>query len=211
MIKAILFDMDGTLTDSEKYYVEGTFRWVNNYKKVPIEKIYSIVGLDMDGTYNFLSNLLDISYDKAKGLNTSYFKDNPINYNDYLFSDVKDTLKILKGRGYKLTLCTVSDRYMLDNFLKQCNYENYFDCLLSSDDIKESKPSPEIYLKTLEYLNLKNDEAIVIEDSYNGILSGKSAGIKVCARDSSRYHVDQSMADYIFRDMHEILDLKMLL
>ena len=207
MIKAILFDMDGTLTDSEKYYVEGTFKWTNNYKKVPIEKVYSIVGLDMDGTYNFLSNLLDISYDKAKELNTKYFKNNPINYNDYLFNDVKDTLKILKDKGYKLGLCTVSEKYMLDNFLRQCDFEDYFDCLLSNKDIKESKPSPEIYLKALDYLNLKNDETIVIEDSYNGILSGKRASMKVCARDSSRYHVDQSRADYIFKDMHEILDL----
>ena len=211
MIKAVLFDMDGTLTDSEKYYVEGTFKWVNNYKKVPIEKIYSIVGLDMNDTYIFLSNLLDISYDRAEELNTKYFKNNPINYNDYLFNDVKDTLKILKDKGYKLGLCTVSEKYMLDNFLRQCDFEDYFDCLLSNKDIKESKPSPEIYLKALDYLNLKNDETIVIEDSYNGILSGKRAGMKVCARDSSRYHVDQSRADYIFKDMHEILDLKMLL
>ena len=211
MIKAILFDMDGTLTDSEKYYIEGTFEFVNNYKKVPIEDIYPIVGLDMNGVYIFLSNLLNISYDSAKHLNTDYFKNHPINYNDYLFSDVKDTLKILKDRGYKLALCTVSEKYMLDNFLSQCNFENYFDCLLSNADIKKTKPSPEIYLKALESLNLKNDEAIVIEDSYNGILAGKRSNMSVCARDSSRYHIDQSKADFIFKDMHEILDLKVLL
>ena len=205
MIKAVLFDMDGTLTDSEKYYVEGTWKWVSYYKDVLIEDIYAIVGLDMNDTYIFLSKLLNKSYEEVRELNTKYFKNNPINYKDYLFIDVKDTLNILKEKGYKLGLCTVSEKYMLDNFLRQCDFENFFDCLLSNADIKESKPSPEIYLKALSCLNLKSAEAIVVEDSYNGVLAGKKAGMNVYARDSSRYHVDQSKADFVFDDMHDIL------
>ena len=212
MIKAILFDMDGTLVDSENYYTRNSFDWLKQYKKDSnIKDVYKIVGLNMTDTYKTMAKLANIGFEKCKVSYDSYFLSHPINYNDYLFSDVKDTLKILKDRGYKLALCTVSEKYMLDNFLSQCNFENYFDCLLSNADIKKTKPSPEIYLKALESLNLKNDEAIVIEDSYNGILAGKRSNMSVCARDSSRYHIDQSKADFIFKDMHEILDLKVLL
>lgn len=207
MIKAILFDMDGTLTDSERYYTEGTFNWINKIKKVSLEDIYPIIGTNMDETYKILSKLSLLSYDEVVKLNTEYFNDNPINYNDYIFNDVKDTLKLLKNNGYKLALCSLSEKWMVNNFIRDCHLENIFDVILSDDDVSNSKPNPEIYLKALELLSIDNDEAIVVEDSYNGILAGINANIKVFARDASRYHIDQSKAFYIFKDMSEILNI----
>lgn len=211
MIKAFLFDMDGTLTDSEKYYTEGTFNWVNKIKNVSLKDIYPIIGTNMDETYKILSNISGLSYDEVIKLNTEYFINHPINYNDYIFNDVKDVLNILRNNGYKLALCSMSERWMVEQFIKDCKLENIFDVILSDDEVKNSKPDPEIYLKAIELLNIKSDEAIVIEDSYNGILAGKNANMKVFARNASRYYIDQSRADYIFNDMHEILDNNKLL
>lgn len=204
MYKAILFDMDGTLVDSERYYINGTYTWLNRYCSVTREQIYKIVGLNMEDTYSYLSSISGLDIKTIEKLNTDYFnKENVINYKNYLFDDVLDSLKQLKKK-YKLALCTVSDRYMLDNFLKDCDLENTFDCLLSNDDINKSKPDPEIYLRALEKLNVNKDEAIVIEDSYNGILAGKNAGIRVYARDAGRYNINQEDADAIFLDLREI-------
>lgn len=211
MIKAFLFDMDGTLTDSEKYYTEGTFNWVNKIKNISLKDIYPIIGTNMDETYKILSNISGLSYDEVIKLNTEYFVNHPINYNDYIFDDVKDVLNILKDKGYKLALCSLSERWMVEQFIKDCKLENIFDVILSDDEVKNSKPNPEIYLKAIELLNIKSDEAIVIEDSCNGILAGKNANMKVYARNASRYNIDQSRADYIFNDMHEILDNSKLL
>lgn len=211
MIKAFLFDMDGTLTDSEKYYTEGTFKWINKIRNVSLKDIYQIIGANMDETYKILSNISGLSYDEVIKLNTEYFVNHPINYNDYIFDDVKDVLNILRNNGYKLALCSMSERWMVEQFIKDCKLENIFDVILSDDEVKNSKPDPEIYLKAIELLNIKSDEAIVIEDSYNGILAGKNANMKVFARNASRYYIDQSRADYIFNDMHEILDNSKLL
>lgn len=211
MIKAFLFDMDGTLTDSEKYYTEGTFNWVNKIKNISLKDIYPIIGTNMDETYKILSNISGLSYDEVIKLNTEYFVNHPINYNDYIFDDVKDVLNILRNNGYKLALCSMSERWMVEQFIKDCKLENIFDVILSDDEVKNSKPNPEIYLKAIELLNIKSDEAIVIEDSCNGILAGKNANMKVYARNASRYNIDQSRADYIFNDMHEILDNSKLL
>lgn len=211
MIKAFLFDMDGTLTDSEKYYTEGTFNWVNKIKNISLKDIYPIIGTNMDETYKILSNISGLSYDEVIKLNTEYFVNHPINYNDYIFDDVKDVLNILMNKGYKLALCSLSERWMVEQFIKDCKFENVFDVILSDDEVKNSKPNPEIYLKAIELLNIKSDEAIVIEDSCNGILAGKNANMKVYARNASRYNIDQSRADYIFNDMHEILDNSKLL
>lgn len=206
MIKALLFDMDGTLVDSERYYTDGTFRWINKIKKVPIEEIYPIIGTNMDETYKILSGVSGLAYEKVVKLNTEYFNTHPINYNDYIFNDVKDVLNTLKVNNYKLALCSLSEKWMVEQFIKDCHFENIFDAVLSDDEIKNSKPNPEIYIKALELLNVNNNEAIVVEDSYNGILAGKNANIKTYARDSQRYNIIQDKADYIFEDMHEILN-----
>lgn len=206
MIKAILFDMDGTLVDSEKYYTEGTFAWVNKYENVSMKDVCAIIGTSMDETYRILSKLTGLDYSKVVDENTKYFEAHKINYNDYLFDDVVDVLNILKEKGYKLGLCSLSDRWMVKQFISDCHLEGYFDIVLSNDEIKEAKPNPEIYLKALELLNINNKEALVIEDSYNGILAGKNANIITYARNADRYHIDQSKAEYIFSDMHDILN-----
>lgn len=205
MIKALLFDMDGTLVDSERYYTLGTYLWVNKIKEVSMNDVYSIIGLNMDETYKVLSRLTNLSYKEVVKLNSEYFNDRPINYNDYLFDDVRDTLYILKKQKYKLALCSLSDRAMVEQFIRECHLDNIFDIVLSNDEIKKSKPDPEIYLKALEIFNINAKEAIVIEDSYSGIMSGKNAGIKVFARNAKKYHINQEDADYIFDDMHAVL------
>ena len=204
MIKAILFDMDGTLVDSERYYTKMSYRWALQYRDVDKRDIYQIVGANMDKTYRIMSKLAGLSYDETKKSYDEYFSMHPIDYNDYLFNDVRDVLS--KLQDYKLAICTLSSRWMLDKFISDCSL-NCFDLLLSDEDVKNPKPSPDIYLKAIERLGVNRDETLVIEDSSTGIKAGKNAGICTLARDSSRFFVDQSEADYIFDDLHEVLNI----
>ena len=204
MIKAILFDMDGTLVDSERYYTEMSYKWALQYRNIEKRDIYQIVGTNMDKTYRIMSKLAGLSYDEAKKSYDEYFSMHPMDYNDYLFDDVRDVLSKLSD--YKLAICTLSSRWMLDKFISDTGL-NCFDLLLSDEDVKNPKPSPDIYLKAIEKLGVNRDETLVIEDSSTGIKAGKNAGICTLARDGSRFFIDQSEADYIFDDLHEVLNI----
>lgn len=204
MIKAILFDMDGTLVDSEKYYTKMSYRWALQYRDVDKRDIYQIVGTNMDKTYRIMSKLAGLSYDETKKSYDEYFSVHPMDYNDYLFDDVKDVLP--KLCDYKLAICTLSSRDMLNKFISDTGL-NCFDLLLSNDDVKNPKPSPDIYLKAIERLGVNKEETLVIEDSSTGIKAGKNAGICTLARDGSRFFIDQSEADYIFDDLYEVLNI----
>ena len=204
MIKAILFDMDGTLVDSEKYYTEMSYKWVLQYRDVDKKDIYQIVGLNMDDTYKVMATLSGLSYNEAKKSYNEYFSMHPIDYNDYLFDDVRDVLSKLSE--YKLAVCTLSSRWMLDKFVDDCDLD-VFDLFLSDDDVKNPKPSPDIYLRAMEKFGVKTDETLIVEDSSAGIRAGKNAGVYTLARDGERYFINQSEADYIFNDLHEIFGI----
>lgn len=208
-IKAVLFDMDGTLIDSELYYVEGTYEWVSRHGfKGERKGILSIIGTTLENTYKILSSYTDLSIEEIAKLNSDYFnRENPIDYARIIFPEVKDCLKVLKEMGYKLALCTSSHRIEISRFISKCQLENIFDATIGFEDIIHSKPNPEIYLKALDILGVKKEEALVVEDSKEGIMAGKSSGIYTLARKDERFGVDQSACDDYIGDLNDLIKL----
>ena len=96
MIKAILFDMDGTLVDSERYYTEISYKWLCQYVHIDKKNIYKIIGLNMDETYKMMSLLSGKELDETIKSYDLFLKSHPINYHEYLFNDVKTVLKKIK-------------------------------------------------------------------------------------------------------------------
>ena len=78
--------------------------------------------------------------------------------------------------------------------------------IISSDEVKKSKPNPDVYLKACEVLEVSNEDVFVIEDSSMGIEAGKNANIKVIALKDHYFGQDQSKADFIFEDLGEVLE-----
>lgn len=206
MLKACLFDLDGTLIDSERYYQDGTYFWIARKGiKINKEDIFGIIGKDEKGTYDFLSKVTGLSYEECKKNNDHYFRyENPLSFKKYLYDDVTRALKQLKEKGLLIAICSMSPYEYIKQCLKECDLEEYVDYCVSGIDVKNNKPSPDIYLNALKTLNVNSDEAIVIEDAQSGIEAGKAAGMKVIARDASRFNIDQSKADYILEDFEKL-------
>lgn len=205
-IKAYLFDLDGTLADSENYYVGNTQKcFLEQGIHKTIEEIKdAIVGVDMDTTYKYVSEVLDVAYDVAKEIYDDYFIRHPLRYKDYLYPHSLEVIKTLKQRGYKLALCTVNERKCVDDFLSS-GFEGLFDFIITYDDGVKMKPDPDVYLKAMEALNINANEAIVVEDSTNGIKAGKASGAYVVGVDEANLNMDLSEADKVIKNLKEIL------
>jgi len=98
-----------------------------------------------------------------------------------LIPGVVDTIKELKSRGVKLALATNSPYRIIPKVLNKMNIIKDFEIISSAEFEKKGKPEPYIYLSTLQKLNEKADNCIVIEDSNSGIIAANKAGIKVIA------------------------------
>lgn len=181
MINAVIFDMDGTLIDTEKIKENG---WKYAGKCLGIEinnKILSeIRGTNKEYIKSYLFNKLNHSFDFEKLYKLrEQFIQNDIEKNGIKTkSGLMEILNYLKSNNYKIALASSSDKRTIKQYLSKIEILDYFDTIVSGDMVKESKPSPEIYLTAVKLLNSKIENCIGVEDSVNGVLSLYRADIK---------------------------------
>ncbi len=209
-IKAILFDMDGVLIDSEGFYVEGTFKWMKELGfKGTIEDIYKVIGTTMEDTYKILYEFLHgkIEIEDLKHINETYFAVNELPFCDVLMSGVKETLIWLKENKIQIAVCSSSPYNTIKTVLRETEIEQYFDFITSGEEFVQSKPNPEIYLTAAQKLGVDIEECLVVEDSTLGIKAGKNANMKVVAIQDKRFNLKQDEADIIVNTMDDVLSL----
>ncbi len=228
--KAIIFDFDGTLADT-----------VGIWNKVDQLSIKEFCGLDIDleiiqfDRENFINNhndgkvyenyviflikkykiTKDVDYviNRRREIALDYI----INQVDYK-ENADKVLKRLKQLGYKLVLATTTARRTIENYnmknqnlIRKAKFDDIFDYIITNDEISEKKPSPQIYQKALEILKLKKEECLVVEDSIEGILSAKRAGIEVLNIPDNYAKLSQKsideLSDYKIKNFAEFLKL----
>lgn len=214
MIKAIFFDFDGVIVDSEWLHSQVSINFLKSEGiDIPDTEVYKSIGGNRrmpfwPNLYQKYRNIIPYdSFDEFKERLHKYRQSiNDYDYSRLLFPHTGETLKQLKERGYLLALASSSNMNYLVNNLHICHLDGLFDYIISGDSLKESKPNPEIYLKCLEHFYLNSDEAIVVEDSPFGIAAAKGAGCKVIAIKDYRFGLDQSQADIYIDGIKEIFD-----
>ena len=210
MIKAILFDMDGVLIDSEYYYHFGTYKWMKRLGfKGDHQELNKLIGTTMATTYDMLYEMFDGKYTKEElaKINEKYFgEEDPLDCKKIMFANVKECLVSFRQMGLKLALCSASPMNTIMDNLRQMEIENLFDCIVSGDDFERSKPDPMIYLYAMDKLHVTSEECIVYEDSTIGIAAGKASKAFCIARKDDRFGQDQSQADMLINDINELLD-----
>lgn len=210
MIKAVIFDMDGVLIDSEIVYLRYQYQALKKqYPWVSPESLYPTVGMSMAEHKCFLARLLrrDIDDPAFRQELSALEQGCAVSYADILNPQAVPVLRALRERGLSVALASSSDLQTIHKVLAECGIGAYFGCVVSGDQFRRSKPDPEIYRYTMRRLQCRPAECLVVEDSTYGVQAGVAAGAAVAALRDDRFPFDQSAARFRIESLAEILSL----
>lgn len=208
MIKAIIFDMDGVIFDSESMNINDLIGFFKQHDiEIQVSDCIPLIGIDSKLYYEQAYRMWNEKTDfmTFKNMLQEYFRSLDHDYKAVVRPQIHSVLEHL-SKHYKIALASSSRLYTINNALDQAGLRKYFSLIVSGEQFKESKPNPEIYLYTIKELNVNKDEAI-IEDSSKGILAANRAGIKVLALKDDKFGLDQSQADIIINELNDIIKL----
>ena len=181
MIKAVLFDLDGTVIDSEQLWFACNKQFLEEHGIHPEpEQLYKTIGGSMDLTYRVLYSFFEEGTMTMSRMRSEYdamFEGKIIRFREYLDPDVKDLLEYLKDAGIKTAVASASSLPYIEDVLDQCGIRDKFDLIVSGDAFDRNKPAPDVYTVTAERLGIPKEDCLVAEDSEIGICAGKNAGM----------------------------------
>ena len=209
MLKAVIFDMDGVIIDSEPMHHKAYYDMFNEVDiKVSKEFYESFTG---QSTINICKRLCDHfslieSPETLVGLKRKHYKQFfESNSSLTLIDGVLDLIKEYHSNGLTLVLASSAAMTSIDQIFDRFELEQYFVAKLSGGDLKQSKPHPEIFINAVQAAGYSKNECIVIEDSTNGIEAAKGAGVFCVGFDSFHSkNQDYSKADLVIKDFKEI-------
>ncbi len=210
VIKAVIFDMDGVLIDSEPVYLAHLRHFLEeNHCAVDEALLYAMAGASSKRTWSLMAQMWHspIAPEEIRAVYKTAYPDFQAPYKEVLYPGVEDLLIWLQEKKITAAIASSSSQRSISRMLAETGLSPYFSCLVSGEMFKESKPDPEIYLYTLSKLGLAAEDCIVVEDSTYGICAAKAAGLKVAARRDTRFPFDQSGADYLLEETCRLKEL----
>ncbi len=202
--KGIIFDIDGTLTSTNDL-IFASFNFITKKylgKTFSDEEILKWFGPTEDV---ILKEFCGDDYEKAREEYYKFYSDN--HFMADIYPGIKEILDELKANGVLLSIYTGKGKEAATITLKKLNIYKYFDLIITGDEVKEHKPSPEGIEIFLDKFNLKKDEVIMIGDSPSDIKAAHSAGVKVASVlwDSlSKNKVLKMDSDFVFHTVEEL-------
>ena len=205
MIKAVIFDLDGVLVDTEPLWYETYAKVCKEFGFEYSEELHKLTPGHAD-TVKLMTVKLGIpeKYPEFLERVRAVYKD--------LFQKIAkpvpgvvDLLKNLKGK-YKLAIATSAYKPRLDyNLEKISQLKAFFDVTTHGEEVEKSKPAPDIFLITAKKLGVKPEECLVVEDSESGILAAKASGMKAVGfKPDHVFPQDLSKADLVVDDLSKI-------
>lgn len=210
-IKAVIFDLDGTLVDSMWMWKEIDIEYLARFNKVFTEDLQvQIEGMSFSETAIYFKERFEIPDDidtiKADWNEMAYLKyKNEVPLKEGALSFLQE----LKSKGIKTGIATSNSRKLVDVAIESLEISDYFDAIHTSCEVAKGKPSPDIYLLVCEKLGVTPEECLVFEDIPQGIMAGKNAGMRVCAvQDDFSKDLEEEkrqLADYFIDSYFELM------
>ena len=207
--EAVIFDMDGVLIDSEPIHI-GIEKQLFDKLGIDVSETVhrSYMGASNEFMYSDLRSRFKLSesvtelIESDELFRSDYFQRlDTIPANDGLIS----LLGQIKTAGLKLAVATSSSPEIANLLLNKCGIAPFFDAIVTTSEAGKSKPSPDVYLLAAKKIGVSPEDCIVFEDSPNGLLAAKSAGIFcVVIQSDSELIQKLSKADYLIQSFTEI-------
>jgi HAD superfamily hydrolase (TIGR01509 family) len=208
MIKAVVFDMDGVLIDSEPVYQSIKRDLLRRFGlNMTDQQAKSFAGEKLRDTIPRLFPHVGESL-KRQILDTFVNESiAELPYAQVLNRHAVPVLSRLRDDGYKVALASSSPLIKIEMFFKRCDTEKYFDLVTTGEMFEKTKPDPAIYLYTAERLGLPPSGCAAVEDSDIGLEAASSAGYYVICKRDNRFNFKQSSANVWVDDLDEITDI----
>lgn len=209
MIKAIIFDMDGLMIDSERVTFECYQERLKDMNLTMDEEFYkTLLGKPIKGIYQRFYDVYGNDFpienviQDVHQLMAERFETEGVPVKKGLV----ELLHYLKDNNYKTIVATSSNRDRVDKILAQAKITEFFDDSICGDEVAKGKPNPEVFLKSCQKLGVNVDEAIVLEDSEAGIQASYDANIKVICIPDMKYPEKQyeEKTFKILKDLTEV-------
>jgi HAD superfamily hydrolase (TIGR01509 family) len=179
--KAVIFDMDGVLIDSEPAYLEMNRKMFADFGiEMDDEDYKALVGLPSVPMWTMLKKKYDLKNDISDFLIIEKKRMLEILDSDIISGPIKGTTELLQTlmeNNVKLSVASSSAKENIDFILSKLNLSCFFDFVISGEEVSNGKPAPDIFLKVSERFNISPVNCYVIEDSTNGIRAARSAGM----------------------------------
>lgn len=214
MIKAVIFDMDGVIIDSEGAYLEYIYAFAREKKQdIRIEELYGTAGATKKDCWEIVEKAVGNgqSWEQLRreyherGIWKRAFEE--VDYRAIFRPEILEVMDELQNMGLKLAVASSTGLEQVKRILSMNHVWERLELAVSGEMFKRSKPDPEIYLHTAEKLGVDPSQCLAVEDSTVGITAGKAAGMKVAALIDNRFGFDRSLADREISSLREIPEL----
>ena len=212
-IKAVLFDMDGTLIDTERYY---RIFWPKAMAEfgyhMTDEQVLSMRSLGRPFAPARLRSWFgeELDYYAIRARRTEMMEECLDREGVRLKPGAVEILEELKRRGIIAAVATATPLERTEKYLNATGIRPYFSNIISATQVKEGKPSPDIYLYACEQLGLKPGECLAVEDAPNGIMAAYRAGLSVVMV-PDQTQPDEELEQYLYACVGRLDDIKELL
>jgi pyrophosphatase PpaX len=207
-INTILFDLDGTLIDTNELIISTFLHTLEKYypSKYKREDVLPFLGPTLHETFGA------IDPERVEEMVVDYRTYNLANHDLLVkeFAGVYETVQTLKEKGYKIAIVTTKRHDVTLKGLRLTKLDQFFDIIVAYDHVKKVKPDPEPILLALEQLESKPEESLMVGDNFHDILAGKNAGTKtagVAWSIKGREYIAKYEPDYVLENMADLLTI----
>ena len=208
--KAVIFDMDGVIFDTEKVYLDIWIEVFEKYGYKMTKELY--VNVMGTGRKNVIKTFLENFGDDLPIEKMYEEKDNQLFYRIEnqgipLKEGVKELFSMLKEKDYKIALATSAKRERVEKQIKDKWLKESFDAIVCGDDVEKGKPSPDIFLKAAKEIDVEPENCFVVEDSPAGIKAAFSGGMKGIHVEDLK-EADEDILKYCEKNFKNLQEIK---